>query len=332
MTNKVILFTSVLLAVVLIFTRQAQAQSTDLVVLDRNKAAVTKLVDGDSIQLKIKLPSRATQPVHVTFAVDQGTIPIECTVQSNSDNCETERFASLGWYWDMSGQPRRERMIRALAGDATVATTRVQVSPRPVVLAHGFISSADAWVAYLDSNGFLASAGLEGFAVGDGQVEGKFNTGNIADPTGKTNTIAQNAEILARYISNVKKLTGAQQVDLVGHSMGGLISRYYIDRLMAERDVAQLIMLGTPQNGSDCANLPAAPQFVFARRAPKFDRAMSGIFSTLRLHDGAACSFTLWPARPSLNPSNHLARMSPLTLPFRSAAPRASAFRWRRCP
>ncbi len=260
MTRAVILFVGTVLAAVLLsaLALQVQAQSAELVVLDRNKTTVTKFVDGDFLQLRVKLPNRAGQPARVTFAVDpETTLVADCTVPANGDSCDTQRFTSLGWYWDKSGQPSPERAIRALAGSATVATTRVQISPRPVVLAHGFISSADSWSAYLGPNGFLASIGLQGFAVGDGQVEGKFSTGSIADPTGKTNTIAQNAEILARYISNVKKLTGAQQVDIVGHSMGGLISRYYIDRLMTERDVAQLIMLGTPQYGSDCANLPA---------------------------------------------------------------------------
>jgi pimeloyl-ACP methyl ester carboxylesterase len=261
MTKRAGLFTGTFLAIVLLSAGalQAQAQSAGLVVLDRNKATVTQFVDGDLLQLRVKLQSRATQPTLVTFAVDQETAPVaECTVPANGDSCETEQFTSLGWYWDKSGQPRRDRTIRALTGTAAAATTQVQLAPRPVVLAHGFISGADAWSAYLGSSGFLASTGLRGFAVGDGQVEGKFNTGSITDPTGKTNTIAQNAEILGRYISNVKKLTSAQQVDIVGHSMGGLIARYYIDRLMTERDVAQLIMLGTPQNGSDCANLPAA--------------------------------------------------------------------------
>ena len=261
MTKRKKVLTSALLAAVLLFTGalQTQAQSVELVVLDRNKTPVTRLVDGDLIQLKVKFQSRAAQLTRVTFAVDQEATPVaECTVQANGEGCETERFASLGWAWDKSGQPRQERTIRALAGGAAVATAQVQISPRPVILAHGFIASADAWSAYLGPNGFLAFMGLRGFAVGDGQAEGKFSTGSITDPAGRTNTIAQNAEILQRYIANVKKLTGAQQVDLVGHSMGGLIARYYIDRLMTERDVAQLIMLGTPQNGSDCANLPAA--------------------------------------------------------------------------
>jgi pimeloyl-ACP methyl ester carboxylesterase len=85
-----------------------------------------------------------------------------------------------------------------------------------------------------------------------------MNTGRLDQPTGRTNTIAENAAILGQYIEAVKKKTGAQKVDLLGHSMGGLISRYYIDRLMGDTGVGQLIMLGSPMTGTGCANLPAA--------------------------------------------------------------------------
>jgi hypothetical protein len=77
--------------------------------------------------------------------------------------------------------------------------------------------------------------GWKGFAVGDGQVPGAMTTGEFTNPAIRTNTIAQNAEILGQYISNVRKQTGADMVDLVVHSMGGMISRYYIDRVMQER-------------------------------------------------------------------------------------------------
>ena len=85
-----------------------------------------------------------------------------------------------------------------------------------------------------------------------------MNTGSLSDPAARTNTIAENAAILGEYITNVQKATGAERVDLLVHSMGGMISRYYLDRVMKTDDVAQLIILGTPMAGSACANLPAA--------------------------------------------------------------------------
>jgi pimeloyl-ACP methyl ester carboxylesterase len=99
---------------------------------------------------------------------------------------------------------------------------------------------------------------MRGFTVGGGQVPGVVNTGNIAEITRRTNTIGENAAILGEYIAGVKRATGAQTVDLIAHSMGGLISRAYIDRVMTTRDVGQLIMLGSPMAGTDCADLPAS--------------------------------------------------------------------------
>ena len=120
----------------------------------------------------------------------------------------------------------------------------------------GFNSSVALWSSYLGEEGFLAKVDLEGFAVGDEQARGLMNMGNFIQPTLQTKTIAENASELASYIKGIKILTGAEKVDLVAHSMGGLVSRYYIDKLMQESDVAQLIMLGTPQGGSNCSSLP----------------------------------------------------------------------------
>lgn len=47
-------------------------------------------------------------------------------------------------------------------------------------------------------------------------------------------------------------------MDLLVHSMGGIIARYYLDRVMQTRNVAQLIILGSPMGGSACSVLPAA--------------------------------------------------------------------------
>jgi pimeloyl-ACP methyl ester carboxylesterase len=160
----------------------------------------------------------------------------------------------------------------------------ITVAPRPVILVHGFISNWQTWSSYLSSNGYLGSLGLQGFAVGDGQVDGVLNTGVITNPAGRTNSIAQNAELLGEYISNVKTQTGAEMVDLVVHSMGGMISRYYIDRVMQERDVAQLIMLGSPMGGSDCSVLPAALGFFLPASIEIRESYMRGVFNQQIVH------------------------------------------------
>jgi hypothetical protein len=151
-------------------------------------------------------------------------------------------------------------------------------------MVHGFISYWETWKPYLGETGFLAPLGITGFAVGDGQVPGKLNTGDMLKPAERTNTIGQNAEILGQYIAGVKQKTGAEMVDLVVHSMGGMISRYYIDRVMKDRDVAQLIMLGSPMGGSDCAVLPAALGFFLPASIEIRQSYMTGVFNQQITH------------------------------------------------
>lgn len=44
--------------------------------------------------------------------------------------------------------------------------------------------------------------------------------------------------------------TGHARVDLVGHGLGGLIGRYYVQRLGGDARVRTLITLGTPHSGT----------------------------------------------------------------------------------
>ncbi|MBI5029580.1 MAG: hypothetical protein HZB51_03575 [Chloroflexi bacterium] len=231
-----------------------QQNQSPLTVIDKNGNMISKLVDGDSIKLQVKTVNPVDQPTVVNFTLSDNTAIGECTVAKGGNNCQTESLYALGWFWSKSKQPQTTRTVRASTG----ATFDVQVSPRPVVFVHGFGSSAEAWTTYLGDKGFLASIGVRGFAVGDGQVPGKLNLGDLANPTKTTGTIQSNAETLRDHIAAVKKLTGAQMIDLIAHSMGNLVSRYYIDRVMPGRDVAQMIMLGPPNQGTDCAYLPSS--------------------------------------------------------------------------
>ncbi|MCK4553474.1 hypothetical protein KAU19_00740 [Candidatus Parcubacteria bacterium] len=65
-------------------------------------------------------------------------------------------------------------------------------------------------------------------------------------------------EYLKYWIDKAKSEseTGATKVDIVAHSMGGLISRSYIQGDNYRDDVDQLIMLGTPNHGSSEAYYP----------------------------------------------------------------------------
>jgi hypothetical protein len=68
---------------------------------------------------------------------------------------------------------------------------------------------------------------------------------------------------LSQIVQEVKSLTGQNQVNMVGHSKGGLDARVYLDQSHTH-DVANLIMIGTPNRGDPLANEAASiPPFFF---------------------------------------------------------------------
>jgi pimeloyl-ACP methyl ester carboxylesterase len=68
----------------------------------------------------------------------------------------------------------------------------------------------------------------------------RLNVGDIRD----------SAALIARKVESLVAQTGVPSVDIVGHSMGGLVGLYYVKRLGGRRRVRKLIMLGTPATGT----------------------------------------------------------------------------------
>ena len=60
----------------------------------------------------------------------------------------------------------------------------------------------------------------------------------------------ENASILKTKIREIKQQENWPSVDLIAHSMGGLLAREYIESDYYNNDVDQLITLGTPNNGA----------------------------------------------------------------------------------
>lgn len=70
------------------------------------------------------------------------------------------------------------------------------------------------------------------------------------------------AILLGRHIEEVCERTGHEQVDVVGHSLGGLIARYHAQRLGGDTRVRTLVTLGTPHSGTRAVPLLSAHPIV----------------------------------------------------------------------
>ncbi|MFJ5261372.1 esterase/lipase family protein [Streptomyces sp. NPDC088387] len=115
----------------------------------------------------------------------------------------------------------------------------------PVVLVHGFIDNRSVFVLLRRS---LAQHG--------GQQVVSLNYSPL------TCDIRSAAELLGRHIEDICERTGSRRVDIVGHSLGGLIARYYVQRLGGDLRVRTLVTLGTPHSGTRVAPLADAHPIV----------------------------------------------------------------------
>jgi triacylglycerol esterase/lipase EstA (alpha/beta hydrolase family) len=115
--------------------------------------------------------------------------------------------------------------------------------PLPVVLVHGtFADMSDSWQALsplLYDNGYCV------FALNYGAYAGSNLIG--VDGIGE---IAKSAEELSSFVNRVLAATGASQVDLVGHSQGGMMPRYYLKHLGGASKVHALIGLAPSNHGT----------------------------------------------------------------------------------
>lgn len=115
----------------------------------------------------------------------------------------------------------------------------------PVVLLHGFIDNRSVFVLLRRS---LAQHG--------GRHLESLNYSPL------TCDIRAAADLLGRHIEDICERTGQERVDVVGHSLGGLIARYYVQRLGGDHRVRTLVTLGTPHGGTRAVPLADAHPIV----------------------------------------------------------------------
>lgn len=116
--------------------------------------------------------------------------------------------------------------------------------PYPVVLVPGtFESMAKNWSTL---SPYLKSAGYCVFALNYGETNGVYATAPVAD----------SAKELAPFVDAVRAATGAAKVDLVGHSQGGMMPRYYMHLLGGAKYVHHLVGIAPSNHGTQGLIVP----------------------------------------------------------------------------
>ncbi|WP_078901500.1 esterase/lipase family protein [Actinacidiphila yeochonensis] len=117
----------------------------------------------------------------------------------------------------------------------------------PVLLLHGFVDNRSAFALLRRS---LRRHGWD-----------RVQALNYSPLTGD---IRNAAAMLGPHIEQVCAQSGHPRVDIVGHSLGGLVARYYVQRLGGDARVRTLVTMGTPHAGTRA--VPALAPHPLARQ------------------------------------------------------------------
>lgn len=205
-----------------------------------------RFLDGESLQ---QLPDGS-----IELTINPGQV-VEVTYQWDTE----------GWGWDRPAAPNGgahpNRVVEVRLGSDAVLydswSEPIVVRAKPVFLVHGLNSNAATWEPYAsllrEVNPTWRAFAVPGLLTGHDLIQQQRSVSLLA-----------NARAMHEYIEKIRRQEQAWHVDIVAHSMGGLISRQYLHSFMPldtgedtpeyRPVVKHLVMLGTPNRGSLCAS------------------------------------------------------------------------------
>ncbi|MFI9007309.1 esterase/lipase family protein [Actinosynnema sp. NPDC053489] len=126
-----------------------------------------------------------------------------------------------------------------------LVVSSMEAAGTPIVLVHGIGDNRSAFAVL---SGALRRRGF-----------GVVHAVNYSVLTALTGDVRRSAALLGEHVERICAETGSDRVHVVGHSLGGLIARYYVQRLGGDARVRTLVTLGTPHRGTLTAHLLSTP-------------------------------------------------------------------------
>ncbi len=151
------------------------------------------------------------------------------------------------------------------------STTKIKESQdhNPILFLHGWTKSMMDWVT------------MKEWFKADGWLETALYAYNFDD---RSNCDVQaninNANRIKQWVDTILNDTGAEKIDLVGHSMGGLSSRYYIKYLGGIDKVDDYASLGADHHGDIPSRYTSCPDYLpWASSMNEGDETPGGILN-----------------------------------------------------
>ena len=115
----------------------------------------------------------------------------------------------------------------------SLVVTDPEAAGTPILLIHGIMDNRSVFTV------FRRALRRRGFGVVHAVNYGLF-TGDLRNA----------AHELRNHVEKLCEATGADKVHIVGHSLGGVIARYYVQRMGGSARVDTLVTLGSPHSGT----------------------------------------------------------------------------------
>lgn len=146
-----------------------------------------------------------------------------------------------------------EALQDALEAERAVEAIDQRLAPStaamPIILLHGYVMNHSAFLVMRQA---LTEAGFRHVRA--------FNYPQF------THGVPEVGRMLQAEVERVLEATGAERCSIVGHSLGGIVARYYAQVLGGDKTLDTLITLGTPHMGTYTAHFgvgPAAMQMTY---------------------------------------------------------------------
>ena len=124
----------------------------------------------------------------------------------------------------------------------SLVVTDVEAAGTPILLLHGIMDNRSVFTV------FRRALRRRGFGVVHAVNYSLF-----------TDDIRTAAHRLGQQVDELRELAGAERIHIVGHSLGGMIARYYVQRMGGSAVVDTLVTLGSPHGGTLAAHLLPTP-------------------------------------------------------------------------
>lgn len=124
----------------------------------------------------------------------------------------------------------------------SLVVTDLESAGTPILLVHGIMDNRSVFAV------FRRTLRRRGF--------GAVHAVNYSLWTGDIRAAARQ---LRRHVEQVCEQAGTDRVHIVGHSLGGMIARYYVQRMGGSAVVDTLVTLGSPHRGTLAAHLVPTP-------------------------------------------------------------------------